>query len=85
MKGEKIGEDKYNERWSLDGHSYVEVPKWVVEQVREEVKEEVREGLKTMRPILWNDDPKRHVGNITKYNTIDEVLQLLETLENNQP
>ena len=36
MKGEKIGEDKYTEKWSLDGHSYVEVPKWVVEQVREE-------------------------------------------------
>ena len=36
MKGEKIGEDKYNEHWSLDGHGYVEVPKWVIEQVREE-------------------------------------------------
>ena len=36
MKGEKIGEDKYNEHWSLDGHSSVEVPKWVIEQVREE-------------------------------------------------
>ena len=42
MKGEKIGEDKYNEHWSLDGHSYVEVPKWVVERVREECKEAVR-------------------------------------------
>ena len=36
MKGKKIGEDKYTEHWSLDGQSYVEVPKWVVEQVREE-------------------------------------------------
>ena len=36
MKGKKIGEGKYTEKWSLDGHSYVEVPKWVVEQVRGE-------------------------------------------------
>ena len=36
MKGKKIGEDKYTEHWSLDGHSSVEVPKWVVEQVRED-------------------------------------------------
>ena len=36
MKGKKIGEDKYTEHWSLDGHSYVEVPKWVVDQVRSE-------------------------------------------------
>ena len=36
MKGEKIGENKCGEQWSLDEHSYVEVPKWVVEQVREE-------------------------------------------------
>ena len=36
MKGEKIGEDKYSEQWSLDGHSSVWVPKWVIKQVREE-------------------------------------------------
>ena len=35
MKGKKIGEDKYTEHWSLDGHSYVGVPKWVVKQVYE--------------------------------------------------
>ena len=54
----------------------------LTKEVREQTLAEVREGLKTMRPILWNDDPKRHVGNITKYNTINEVLQLLDTLEN---
>lgn len=35
MKGKKIGEDKYTEHWSLDGNGYIQVPKWVVEQVRE--------------------------------------------------
>ena len=39
MKGEKIGEDKHTEHWSLDGHSYIEVPKWVVEQVRGDERE----------------------------------------------
>ena len=41
MKGKKIGEDKYTEHWSLDGHSYVGVPKWVVKQVREELITEI--------------------------------------------
>lgn len=42
-RGEKIGEDKYTEHWSLDGHTYVQVPKWVIEQVRAEtIKEAVR-------------------------------------------
>ena len=40
MKGEKIGENKNTERWSLDGHSYVEVPKWVIEKVREDLQKE---------------------------------------------
>ena len=54
----------------------------LTKEVREQTLAEVREGLKTMRPILWNDDPKRHAGNIIKYNTINEALQLLDTLEN---
>ena len=33
IKGEKIGEDKYSEHWSLDGHSYVQVPKWVIKKI----------------------------------------------------
>jgi DNA-directed RNA polymerase subunit H (RpoH/RPB5) len=36
QKGQKIGEDKHSEHWSLDGHSYVKVPKWVIEQLKEE-------------------------------------------------
>ena len=40
MKGEKIGENKNTELWSLGGHTYVEVPKWVVEKVREDLQKE---------------------------------------------
>jgi hypothetical protein len=38
-RGKKIGEDKHTEHWSLDGRSYVEVPKWVIAEVERETKE----------------------------------------------
>ena len=66
-RGEKIGEDKYTEHWSLDGHTYVQVPKWVIEQVRAEtIKEAVRviEGEKgkwvaSYMPATDGKDPSK--------------------------
>lgn len=39
--------------------------------------EGVREVIEGMKPILWNDDPNRHLENVAKYNTIDSILALL--------
>lgn len=48
MKKGKIGEDKYTEHWSIDGHTYVEVPKWVIETV----KNEGRTGLENFAEMV---------------------------------
>ena len=34
-RGRKIGEDEYTEHWSLDGHTYIQVPKWVITQAHQ--------------------------------------------------
>ena len=40
VEGEKIGEDKHSEHWSLDGHSYMQVPKWLIAQLYKKGRED---------------------------------------------
>lgn len=49
MKGKIIGSDEYTDAWSLDGHSFVEVPKWVTKQVKAEGE---KHGLQKSQEVL---------------------------------
>ena len=86
MKGEKIGEDKCGEQWSLDEHSYVWVPKWVVEQVREVEREEVVD-LPDFKSLIALASPEsEHMSDgerITHFCIL--VRQLKKTLTKDTP
>lgn len=63
-RGKKIGEDKYSEHWSLDGHTYIQVPKWVITQAHQAGMDEERGrclrwiGTKSAIFNLFNGDNK---------------------------
>lgn len=40
-------------------------------------EEWLRGEIKAMKPILYHKDPNRHLENVARYNTLDEVLLLL--------
>lgn len=37
----------------------------------------IEEALEAMKPILWNDDPIKHVRNIERAETLDAVLKII--------
>jgi len=48
---------------------------------RQHLLQTIRKEVEGKKKPLWNDDVKKHVENITRHNTLDEVLTLLTTLE----
>jgi prolyl-tRNA synthetase len=47
---------------------------------RSQALSEAVEVIEEMKGIIWNDDIEKHKVNVTRHNTIDEVLQALKPL-----
>ena len=62
-RGRKIGEDEYTEHWSLDGHTYIQVPKWVITQAHQAGIDEAVEIIKGMKRN--QDAPKENDPHFT--------------------
>lgn len=70
MKGRKIGEDEYTEHWSLDGHSYIQVPKWVITQSHQAGRDE---ALGDMGERIWEESRKKEFES-----DVDDLPNLIE-------
>lgn len=44
------------------------------------MKQRVKEKANSMKKILWNNDIKKHTENITRHNTLNEILEAMEKL-----
>lgn len=60
----------------LDGVSYI--PKSALAQTRKSLVQDVRAWAEKQKPILWNDDPNRHLENIAKTNTLTDLITYLD-------
>ncbi len=76
MKYEIIGSDKYSEFWSLDGHSYVSVPKSLITQLLEAERDKIVYVLQTMEADCWSNRPKEDsvaIGLANAYTYIESL------------
>lgn len=66
-QGRKIGEDKYTEHWSLDGSTYVQVPKWVIAEAHQA-------GKKAGRDEAVEKQKKEELTEIEIQNIVIETI-----------
>jgi hypothetical protein len=67
-------------KYPLDTFSRVEQDE-IIRLIESEISLALQEKVfevEKLKPILWNDDPMRHVENIARHNTIDEVIKILK-------
>lgn len=67
-----------------EGNYVIDPQAWMVDFFLQELDshlgramEEKTKKIEQLKPILWNEDKDRHLENVAKYNTIDEVLAIL--------
>lgn len=75
-KGRKIGEDEYTEHWSLDGHSYIQVPKWVIIQTHQagvrdalvliDKYDPIKIGERVNLPFYWGNELRQALNDTIK-------------------
>jgi len=50
-------------------------------QAKQSERERIRGMVEKLKKPLWDDDPNRYLENISRHNTLDEVLNLLSERE----